>query len=307
MNQTNRKINQLFLWIAEAIYKSDMKNDDTRSWWPIRPVYIDAPLAPFLFAELIHLFKKADEQKISLENLVEIFGSADVILDLQFLWPSLGWRPTTIHYEDRLYLITKLIEITEKAPDDKNYEAIFEKLAKEIKESGNKEKENVLKVATRLYMEFVRKLYEEMKEDWQQALEKATKIVQESQNEISEPRPWAGDSKEKAIRQLVRNSDFRREKEKDMEQVLQGVPEVPGIAEGVVGINIIVTFSLESASNVPDAYITDVDAFKNLPIREELAGKGVVVVSKTRNGTHTLKNGDKVLVDGTSGIIYRVP
>ncbi len=302
----NRKINKLFLWIAGQIYESDLKNDDTKGWWPIRPIYIDAPLAPFLFAELIRLFKKADSQNISLEELAKIFGSKDVILDLQFLWPSLGWKPTDIAYEDRLYLITKLIETTELAEDKPGFVVIFDKLGQEIKQSGNEDRENILRIGTKLYMEYVKGLYECLGEDWSQATDLAIKQVLAQQSEISEPRPWQGDSPEKAIRQLVRNSDFRREKEKEMEQILQGVPEVPGIAEGVVGENIEVGFTIRTIPQEADAFITNVAAFNMLNVKNELESKGIVVVSKTRSGTRQLKNGDKVWVDGTSGIVFRL-
>jgi len=301
----NRKINQVFLKISRQIYESDMRNDDTRSWWPIRPPLLDQPLVPFLFSELIRLFKKAEVENISSKELASLF-SREIIEDLQFLWPSLGWKPSNIAFEDKLFLISKLIELSETSIARENFVSVFQKLANEIKESSNEKPKNVLRVGTRLYFEYLKPLYGRLNEDWEKSLLEATRLVLTKQNEVTDPGPWGDASKEKAIRKLVRNSDFRREKEKDLEQILQGVPEVPGIAEGVVGENIIVGFTIESVPENVDAFITDIDAFKNLDKKKELEEKGVVVVIKTRNGSHQLKTGDKIWVDGTSGIVFKM-
>lgn len=300
----NRKINQLFLQIAQEIYKSDLKNNDTKGWWPIRPTKLDYPIAPFIFSEIIRLFKKGRQQNISAEELAKTLNSKEVIMDLQYLWPSLGWKPTNISYEDKLFLIIKLIEIFEVAEHDENFATIFGKLAQEIKTAGNEAIDSVLEVGTEIYFGYLKNLYEKLDEDWEKALEKSKKLVLEKQDEVKDPGPWEGASQEKAVRKLVRNSDFRREKEKGLQQILQGISEVPGIAQGVVGENIIVDFTISSNPPDADAFITDIDAFKNSPIKEQLMEKGVVVISKTRNGSRQLQKGQKVLVDGTSGIVF---
>ena len=79
---------------------------------------------------------------------------------------------------------------------------------------------------------------------------------------------------------------------------------MPGIAEGVVGENIFVDFTIPPNPPNADAFITNIDAFKNAPTKDQLVEKGIVVISKTRNGTSRLQKGQKILVDGTSGIVF---
>lgn len=300
----NRKINQLFSFISQQIYKSDLKHGDTKDWWPIRPTVLDYPIAPFLFGELIRLFKKADSQGITAKELAQVFDSEEVI-DLQFLWPCLNWKKNDLSFEDKLYLVGRLIQISEIAPGREGFVSIYEKLAQETPKEKGAHVEEVLKAGTQIYMSYIKKLYGKLGEEFDQALAEATKRCLEKYDEVDEPPPWGEATSDKAIRQIYRNCDFRREKEKELEQILAGIPQVPGIAEGVVGETIIVSFSIESDKPQAEAYITNVDAFQHQDLEAKCIEEGIVVVGRTRVGTNQLKAGDKVWVDGTSGIVYR--
>jgi hypothetical protein len=258
----------------------------------------------FLFSELIRLFKRSEAEDFSDEDLASLFSKGE-IEDLQYLWPSLSWKENEISFDDKLFLITKLIGIEEASLNQEDFLSIFEKLAGEVRKNGNDSQDNVLRVGTKIYLGYLRKLYEHFGENWEQVLETATKEVLAKKDLVEDPGPWGNTGREKAIRKLVRNSDFRREKEKGLEQILQGQPEIPGITEGVVGVNIVVGFTIEEVTGSADAFITDIGAFGKKDVKGELENRGVVVVSRTRIGTHRLKKGDKVWVDGTSGIIFR--
>jgi hypothetical protein len=280
-----------------------MAHDDTRGWRPVRPPLLDYPISTFLFKELIRLFKKAEEEKISEEELAKLF-SKEVINELEFVYVSLGWSPSELSYEDKMFLLAKLINLYEKAESEENFEETYERLEKEIRKSGNSSRENVFAVGTKIYMGYIKSLYERLGENWEKASEEGLKEVLAKKDSIRDPGPWGDTKEDAAIRKLVRNADFRREREKDLAQIAQGVPEVSGIAQGLVGQNIIVAFTIPTNPPDADAFITDIDAFKDNPIKEQLESEGAVVISKTRNGTKVLQKGQKVLVDGTSGIVY---
>jgi hypothetical protein len=305
--QLNRKINQVFIQVAKRIYRNDMEREDRKNWWPIKPPLLDYPIVAFYFSELIRLFKKADEKDVSNQEIAKLLGTKEDIFKIQFLWPSLGFSPTDISYEDKLFLISKLVSVYEAAlTTGKEYE-LLDKIGEEVRASGDESVENVLRTGTRIYFSFLKALYEYLEEDWEKAVKEATKQVLSKKDSVQDPDPWGNTSEGAAIRKLVRNSDFRREKEKNLKQILQGVPEVPGIAQGVVGENIMVDFTIAQNAPDADAFITDIDAFKNKPIKEKLIKEGVVVISRTRNGTRNIEKDQKVFVDGTSGIVYKNP
>ncbi len=300
-NDQNRRINSLFNFISQEIYKSDQKHSD--GWWPIRPTVLDYPIAPYLFGELIRLFRKADNNGVTSAELASLVGPKDAILDLQFLWPCLSWKKNDLSFEDKLYLMEKLISLDKIANWQDSFVPIYDKLAKETPK-GEINTEEVLKAGTRIYFGYLQKLSENLGESWEKSLKEAIKVVLTKYDEVQEPQPVGDLEEDKAIRTIFRNCDFRREKEKDLEQLLTGIPQVPGIAEGVVGENIAVVFNIESEDSQAEAYVANVDAFQKLDLKDKCFKEGIVVVGRTRVGTNQLKPGTKVWVDGTSGIVY---
>ena len=92
----DRKINKLFIQISKKIYQNDIAQDDTRSWWPTRPPLLDYPIVEALFKEIIRLLKQADQNGVSTDQQAALFESKELIGELNFLWPSLGFTPTNI-------------------------------------------------------------------------------------------------------------------------------------------------------------------------------------------------------------------
>ena len=211
-NILNRKINSLFIKIAKQIYKNDMAHDDTQGWRPVRPPLLDYPISTFLFKELIRLFKKAEAENVSDQEIANLF-SREVISELEFVYVSLGWSPSELSFEEKLFLLEKLINLSEKAPSEENFEDTFQRLGKEAKKLSDSSKENVLIVGAKIYMDYVKNLYGRLGEDWEKASEGAIKEVLAKKDSIRDPGSWGDTKEDAAIRKLVRNADFRRERE----------------------------------------------------------------------------------------------
>ena len=303
----NRKINQLFIGLGQQIYKNDIANDDTKGWWPIRPPLLDSLIVEFIFQELIRLVRKAEKDKVSVRALAESLGSKEIVREIQFLWPSLSWSSNEISYEDKMYLIQKLLEISELAHSSPNFGGdTFDKLAEKIKENGDDSTKNVLTTGVKIYFSYLAPLYKQLDEDWKTAESEAITIAL-GKTLMKDPGPWDDRGKDYAIRQVVRNCDFRRGKLKNLKQILQGEPGIPGVAVGTVGENIVVDISIPTPLPNADGFVTNADAFKDSSSKENFMDEGTVVVSRTSNGTKVLQKGQKVIIDGTSGIVYINP
>lgn len=302
----NRDINKLFNRLTKRIYANDIERDDAKDWWPIRPVILDYALSPFLFKELIKIFKEAD-QKYSDKEIASFFSSKDVIDEYQFVWIAFGFTKTDISFEDKLYLMTKLINLNKLLKPDPDFIHTYKTLEQITKISNKTTLENVVAEGVKIYFSYLTKLYQGLGLDYEATLDKAITEAVERAPYVKDPGPWEDTSEKEAMRKLIRNGDFRREKEKELEPILNGVPEVPGIAEGEIGKNVAVVFSIEKLNTEVDAYITDIDAFRDPNDWAKAVEAGIVVVAKTRSGTKRLLEGQKVWVDGTSGIVYSNP
>ncbi len=298
-NSLNRSINKVFYQVAKDIYESDMDREAGVGWKPLRPVFLDHGIAPFFLGELLRLIKAASQQNLE-DQLIAVLRSKSNINDIHYLWPALGFSPSSLSYEDKLFLISKLIKYSESLPQGDS-DPIFDRLEKDHPDVDTG---TALREGTKLYIQRLTPLYELLGEDHSQKFDEALREVMRRADQIRDPGAWKENSEDEAIRKLVRNSDFRREKEKGLEEVLRAVPGAPGIIVGVIGENVLVEFGVSSINTSIDGYIIDTDAFKTID-REDFAKHGIVVVHSTRSGSKKLQKGEKVWVDGTSGVVYR--
>jgi hypothetical protein len=104
-------ISELFKATAEVIYDTDMQHGDGRDYWPFHPVFLDSLVAPVVFAEILRIIDRLEEDHYTLTDIGRLFKSPTKIANYQYLWPIKTLRQLTLEEKYKLarYFVQLLV------------------------------------------------------------------------------------------------------------------------------------------------------------------------------------------------------